>query len=96
MRKPVFKPIFISRLAIPMSPKTRSQRFRAWLEKWLPVRFGPRTSAYPLGDVTCEYTPKPREALLGDDKTIETCRDRFNNIRFDGTEPYIPPPESIA
>jgi hypothetical protein len=43
MRKPLFRPILISRLAIPISPKTRSERFRALLEKWLPVRFGPRT-----------------------------------------------------
>jgi hypothetical protein len=51
MNKPRFKPIFYSGLAIPMSPKTRSERFRAWLETWLPVRFGPRTCKYPFGNL---------------------------------------------
>jgi hypothetical protein len=60
MNKPRFKPLFIPWLAIPMSPKTRSERFRAWLETWLPVRFGPRTFAYPFGDLN-----KPMPTSLG-------------------------------
>jgi hypothetical protein len=50
--KPRFrKPLFIQWLAIPVEPKTRSQKFRAWLETWLPLRFGPRYYEYPLGDL---------------------------------------------
>jgi hypothetical protein len=50
VKKPILRPLFISALAIPVSPRTRSEKFRAWLEKWLPVRFGPRTCDYALGN----------------------------------------------
>jgi hypothetical protein len=85
------RPIFFPSLAIPMSPKTRSERFRAWLETWLPVRFGPRTFDYSLGDPSCKLQG---QFAGGDDKTLDTCRNKFDNVRSFMGEPYIPPPES--
>jgi hypothetical protein len=77
MRKPLFRPIFISWLAIPVTPKTRSQKFRAWLEKWLPVRFGPRTWDYPCGGII-----GPSEYVAGGWTGCQVYMSEDNRITF--------------
>lgn len=60
----------ISCLAIPICPKTRSQKFRAWLETWLPISFGPRTSEYEfLNNRVWQYPYNTPSCLMESEPT---------------------------